>query len=119
VRARKLPVSGAAAPLLLAVQPVSHLAVHGSKPWLSGSIYWALQEFRVRPNWDGGNPRPNPPVHEKGLLRLLPAPELDAQRLAAEIDAASVMAIPPFTTNLDGARQSAALILDALAKRAA
>jgi beta-galactosidase/beta-glucuronidase len=46
-----------------------HLAVHGSKPWLSGSIYWALQEFRVRPNWDGGNPRPDPPIHEKGLLR--------------------------------------------------
>jgi len=58
-------------------------------------------------------------LHEKGLLRLLPAPELDAQRLADEIDAASVMAIPPFTINLDGARQSAALILDALAKRAA
>jgi len=47
-----------------------HLAVHGAKPWLSGSIYWALQEFRVRPNWDGGNPRPNSPIHEKGLLRF-------------------------------------------------
>jgi beta-galactosidase/beta-glucuronidase len=46
-----------------------HLGVHASKPWLSGSIYWALQEFRVRPNWDGGNPRPDPPIHEKGLLR--------------------------------------------------
>jgi beta-glucuronidase len=47
-----------------------HLTVHDSKPWLSGSIYWALQEFRVRPNWDGGNPQPNPPIHEKGLLRF-------------------------------------------------
>ncbi|HUR85436.1 MAG TPA: glycoside hydrolase family 2 TIM barrel-domain containing protein [Solirubrobacteraceae bacterium] len=47
-----------------------HLAVHSSKPWLSGSIYWALQEFRVRPNWDGGNPLPNSPIHEKGLLRF-------------------------------------------------
>jgi beta-glucuronidase len=47
-----------------------HLTVHDSKPWLSGSIYWALQEFRVRPNWDGGNPHPNPPIHEKGLLRF-------------------------------------------------
>jgi beta-glucuronidase len=47
-----------------------HLAVHGSKPWLSGSLYWTLQEFRVRPNWEGGNPLPNPPWHEKGLLRL-------------------------------------------------
>ncbi|HWC26483.1 MAG TPA: glycoside hydrolase family 2 TIM barrel-domain containing protein [Solirubrobacteraceae bacterium] len=47
-----------------------HLGIHNSKPWLSGSLYWALQEFRVRPNWDGGNPRPNPPIHEKGLLRF-------------------------------------------------
>jgi beta-glucuronidase len=47
-----------------------HLGVHDAKPWLSGSLYWALQEFRVRPNWDGGNPRPNPPIHEKGLLRF-------------------------------------------------
>jgi beta-glucuronidase len=46
-----------------------HLGVHASKPWLSGSIYWALQEFRVRPNWDGGNPHPDPPIHQKGLLR--------------------------------------------------
>jgi beta-glucuronidase len=45
-----------------------HLGIHGSKPWLSGSVYWALQEFRVRPGWDGGNPRPNPPIHEKGVI---------------------------------------------------
>ena len=32
--------------------------MYATKPWLSGAIYWALQEFRVRPNWDGGNPRP-------------------------------------------------------------
>jgi predicted glycosyltransferase len=56
---------------------------------------------------------------EKGLLRLLPAPELDAMRLAQEIDRAAVMTIPAFTINLDGARESAAIILDALAKRAA
>jgi predicted glycosyltransferase len=56
---------------------------------------------------------------EKNLLRLLPAPELGAKRLAEEIDRASVMEIPSFTINLDGAASSAALILDALAKRAA
>jgi predicted glycosyltransferase len=56
---------------------------------------------------------------DKHLLRLLPAPALDAERLANEIDHAAVMEIPSFTINLDGARQSAALILDALAKRAA
>jgi predicted glycosyltransferase len=56
---------------------------------------------------------------EQGLLRLLPAPELDATRLAREIDRAAVMKIPAFTINLDGAAQSAALMLDALTKRAA
>jgi len=45
-----------------------HLAVYASKPWLSGALYWALQEFRVRPNWAGGNPKPSPPIHTKGLL---------------------------------------------------
>ncbi len=63
-----------------------HLAVHGSKPWLSGSFYWALQEFRVRPNWDGGNPRPNSPIHEKGLVRFDGSKKpawFDVQRLFA------------------------------------
>jgi beta-glucuronidase len=46
-----------------------HLGVHASKPWLSGAIYWAMNEFRVRPGWEGGNPRPQAPIHQKGLLR--------------------------------------------------
>jgi beta-glucuronidase len=65
-----------------------HLGIHGSKPWLSGSIYWALQEIRVRPNWDGGNPRPNPPIHEKGLLRFDGSKKpawFDVQRLFAAV----------------------------------
>lgn len=45
-----------------------HLGVFAQKPWLSGAIYWALQEFKVRPGWDGGNPHPDPPIHEKGLI---------------------------------------------------
>ena len=45
-----------------------HLGVYATKPWLSGVIYWALQEFRVRPGWEGGNPRPTPPIHTKGLV---------------------------------------------------
>ena len=47
-----------------------HLATYASKGWLSGALYWALNEFKVRPGWEGGNPRPNPPVHQKGLLQL-------------------------------------------------
>jgi beta-glucuronidase len=61
-----------------------HLGVHASKPWLSGSIYWALNEFRVRPGWDGGNPRPAPPVHQKGLVtydRVRKPAWFDVQRL--------------------------------------
>jgi beta-glucuronidase len=46
-----------------------HLGVFATKPWLSGAAYWALNEFRVHPVWEGGNPRPQPPVHQKGLLR--------------------------------------------------
>jgi beta-glucuronidase len=45
-----------------------HLGVYATKPWLSGAIYWTLQEFRVRPNWDGGNPRPNSPIHQKAVI---------------------------------------------------
>jgi beta-glucuronidase len=47
-----------------------HLNVFASKPWLSGAIYWTLEEFRVRPGWDGGNPKPSPPFHQKGLIKL-------------------------------------------------
>jgi beta-glucuronidase len=47
-----------------------HLGVFATKPWLTGSVYWALQEFRVRPYWGGGNPWGTPPLHQKGLVRL-------------------------------------------------
>jgi beta-glucuronidase len=46
-----------------------HLAVYATKPWLNGALYWALNEFRVRPGWEGGNPRPDGVVHQKGLLQ--------------------------------------------------
>lgn len=45
-----------------------HLGVYATKPWLTGAIYWALEEFRVRPGWEGGNPRPMSPIHQKGLI---------------------------------------------------
>jgi beta-glucuronidase len=45
-----------------------HLNVFATKPWLGGAVYWALEEFRVRPGWGGGNPRPTPPIHTKGLV---------------------------------------------------
>jgi beta-glucuronidase len=45
-----------------------HYDVYKTKPWLSGALYWALKEFRVRPEWEGGNPRPQPPIHQKGVV---------------------------------------------------
>ncbi|HEX8123562.1 MAG TPA: glycoside hydrolase family 2 TIM barrel-domain containing protein [Solirubrobacteraceae bacterium] len=45
-----------------------HYGVYATKPWLSGALYWALREFRVRPEWDGGNPRPHSPIHQKGVV---------------------------------------------------
>ena len=45
-----------------------HLGVYATKPWLAGALYWALGEFRVRPGWEGGNPRAQPPTHQKGLI---------------------------------------------------
>src|SRR3954468_19099808 len=45
-----------------------HLDVFAQKPWLSGAVYFPLREFLVRPGWDGGNPIPAPPFHQKGVL---------------------------------------------------
>jgi beta-glucuronidase len=46
-----------------------HLSVFATKPWLSGASYWTLNEFRVRPAWEGGNPRPQAPIHQKAVTR--------------------------------------------------
>src|SRR4051794_8472070 len=45
-----------------------HLGVFATKPWLSGAVYFPLREFLVRPGWDGGNPIPAPPFHQKAVL---------------------------------------------------
>jgi beta-glucuronidase len=45
-----------------------HLAVFATKPWLSGAIYFPLQDFANRPNYGGGNPDPEPPWDQKGLI---------------------------------------------------
>jgi beta-glucuronidase len=45
-----------------------HLATYAKRPWLSGAIAWVLQDFKVRPQWSGGNPQPDPPWLRKGLV---------------------------------------------------
>ena len=48
----------------------SQLQAFGAQSWLSGAIYWALQDFLVRPGWSGGNPYPTPPIFHKGLYDI-------------------------------------------------
>jgi beta-glucuronidase len=45
-----------------------HLAQLSSRPFVSGAIAWLLKDFRVHPTWIGGNPQPNPPWNNKGLI---------------------------------------------------
>jgi beta-glucuronidase len=49
---------------------VDHLRVHASKPYVNGSIWWALRDFRVHPQWSGGAPDgwTIPPWHNKSLI---------------------------------------------------
>jgi glycosyl hydrolase family 2 len=47
-----------------------HFGVYATKPWLSGAVWWALKDFRVRPGWTGENPRPVSPLFEKGLITM-------------------------------------------------
>ncbi len=47
-----------------------HVAIHGSKRFVNGSIYWALRDFRVHQTWQGGAPDEYaiPPWHNKSLI---------------------------------------------------
>jgi hypothetical protein len=49
---------------------IDHLRVHVSKPYVNGSIWWALRDFRVHPQWEGGAPPEfaMPPWHNKSLI---------------------------------------------------
>jgi len=45
-----------------------HLGVYATKPWLSGAIYFALQNYVAYPGYNGGDPLSNPPFNEKGVI---------------------------------------------------
>jgi beta-glucuronidase len=45
-----------------------HLDAYDNDPYINGAIVWILRDFRVQPGWDGGNPKPSPPVLKKGLV---------------------------------------------------
>lgn len=67
-----------------------HLAVYDSKPFVNGALVWALRDFRVRPDWEGGNPKPMSPLNQKGIADQFgkPKPAWSAvKRMFAEVDA--------------------------------
>ena len=45
-----------------------HLGVFASKPWLSGAMYFVLQDYVAFPQYSGGDPLPVAPYNQKGLL---------------------------------------------------
>jgi beta-glucuronidase len=49
---------------------IDHLRIHASKPFVAGSIWWALRDFRVHPTWLGGAPPEwaTPPWHNKSVI---------------------------------------------------
>jgi beta-galactosidase/beta-glucuronidase len=66
-----------------------HLAVYDSKPFVNGALVWALRDFRVRPDWDGGNPKPASPLNQKGLMDQSGNPKpafAAAKRMFDEVD---------------------------------
>jgi beta-glucuronidase len=51
------------------------LGVFDARPWLSGALYFVLQDFVSFPEYSGGNPLPDPPFNRKGLFDLLGNPK--------------------------------------------
>jgi beta-glucuronidase len=52
-----------------------HLGVFAQKPYLNGALVWILRDFRVKPGYDGGNPQPQSPYNQKGLVDAAGAPK--------------------------------------------
>ncbi len=71
-----------------------HLGVFASKPWLSGAMYFLLQDAVAFPGYSGGNPWPDPPFNRKGLLDLDGRPKL-AWSVVASVYHQTVQIAPP------------------------
>ncbi len=46
------------------------LGVFAARPWLSGALYFLIQDYPAYPGYNGGNPLPSPPFNNKGLVDL-------------------------------------------------
>jgi hypothetical protein len=57
-----------------------HLGVFAPRPLVSGAILSILKDFYVKPGYDGGDPKPDPPVSHMGLVDPRgPPPNLPSQ----------------------------------------
>jgi beta-glucuronidase len=45
-----------------------HVSVFNTLPWLSGAMYFPIQDFASRPGYDGSDPLGTPPWVDKGVL---------------------------------------------------
>ena len=68
---------------------MDHLAIHASKPFVNGSIHWALRDFRVHQTWQGGAPDEyaTPPWHNKSLHRGEQPPQAGVPRRRESVPA--------------------------------
>ncbi|MFL5831665.1 MAG: glycoside hydrolase family 2 protein [Solirubrobacteraceae bacterium] len=71
-----------------------HLSVFATKPWLSGVIYFPLQDFAVKPGWSGGNPWPSAPFLQKGVIDMFGATKPAYQVLSGSFHATQQIAPP-------------------------
>ena len=46
------------------------LGVFAARPWLSGALYFLIQDYAAYPGYNGGNPLPSTPFNNKGLVDL-------------------------------------------------
>ncbi len=72
-----------------------HLHVFANKPWLAGAIYWVLQDFASSPGWGGGDPWPDPPFVQKGLVDVLGDPKSAFGIVAASYKSTTQVAPAP------------------------
>jgi beta-glucuronidase len=60
-----------------------HLGVFASKPWLSGAMYFAMQNYVAYPGYNGGDPLANSPFNEKGVIDFQGAPKPAAATISS------------------------------------
>ncbi|HEY5317907.1 MAG TPA: glycoside hydrolase family 2 TIM barrel-domain containing protein [Solirubrobacteraceae bacterium] len=60
-----------------------HLGVFATKPWLSGALYFALQNYVAYPGYNGGDPVANSPFNEKGVIDFQGNPKPSAATMSS------------------------------------